>query len=276
MGNVFEETDWRDSWIELQENREKLPDSTIWDAKAESFASRQVSSYSRSFVEYLDLDEGDTVLDMGCGTGELAVLMAEDGHEVHACDFSDGMLGYLVSKVEEGGLDSIHPAKMAWEDDWAEFGLGSGSVDVAIASRSIMVPDLYATLEKLSDTARRKVAVTLSVGCSPSEDPILLEAIGRSPKHQQDAVFCINMLFQMGYLPELRYIEPDKLKRHATAEDALAYSLGHVKDLTEEERGMAAHFIGEHLERHDEEDPDKPYRLDYNVHPKWAFISWDV
>lgn len=276
MENAFEEIDWRRSWVELQELRDDPGDAASWDARAESFASRQVSSYSRKFVEYLQLDEGDSVLDMGCGVGDIAMLLARTGHEVYACDFSGKMLDYLGARMSEEGIQGIHPERMAWEDDWSEHGLGPESVDVAIASRSIMVPDLGVILEKLSRTARKRVAVTLSVGCSPSEDPVLLEAIGRSPKHQYDAIFCINMLFQMGYLPELRYITVEKTRRHATPEVAFEYSLARIEGLTAEERGKAIDFLGRHLEKHDEEDSDRPYRLDYSISPKWAFISWKV
>ena len=41
------------------------------------------------------MQPGETVFDMGCGTGTLAAEMATSGHKVIAADFSSGMLAKL-------------------------------------------------------------------------------------------------------------------------------------------------------------------------------------
>ena len=278
MGTIirFDEVDWRQSWIELQEDRGHVDDPSTWDKRAPSFSQRTLSGYARTFLEYLDLQPGESVFDMGCGTGELSLQMAEAGHEVISADFSTGMLSYLRADIEERGLMNVHPVQMSWSDDWAVHGVTDECVDVAIASRSIMVSDLGVALDKLSNVARKRVAVTLSTGNNPSEDASLLEAIGRKPVSHFDTPYCMNILFQQGICPELRIIKSDKRSLFATEEDAIAHALGRIRDITEDERAIAEEFVKNHLvPAGDPEDPGA-LTLDYKRHSDWAFITWHV
>ena len=57
-----------------------------------------------------------TVLDMGAGTGFLSLLLAAQGYQVTAADFSSGMLARLTAKAADRGLaisvaetDALHP-----------------------------------------------------------------------------------------------------------------------------------------------------------------------
>lgn len=272
----FDEVDWRQSWIELQEGRGHADDPGEWDARAASFSSRTVSNYSRDFIAALGLQPGESVFDMGCGTGELSLQIAEAGHDVIAADFSQGMLSYLAKGMEERGIANVRPVLMSWDDDWAAHGVIAKCVDVAIASRSIMVSDLGAALDKLSAVARNRVAITLSTGNTPSEDADLLEAIGRRSISRFDTPYCMNMLFQMGVCPELRIIKSDKKHLFATPEEACAHALKRIRDITEEERALAEEFIAAHLVPAN--DPDMPgaLTLDYKRHSDWAFITWRV
>lgn len=274
--NTFEDTDWRGEWIGLQEGRDAPGEPSKWDARASSFAQRTVSSYSKTFVEYLDPQDGETVLDMGCGTGELALQIAARGCDVVAADFSTQMLSYLQAAIAREGEQRVRPVRMSWTDDWQAYGVGSKSVDVAIASRSIMVTDLGEALDKLSDVACRKVAITLAANGSPAEDLRVLEAIGRQTHSRYDTVYCINMLFQMGYTPEVRYIDSDKPYAFTSVEDAHAQILKHITNPSPREVELACEFVDYHLVRNTDSDSDAPFTLDYQRFSKWAFISWDV
>jgi demethylmenaquinone methyltransferase/2-methoxy-6-polyprenyl-1,4-benzoquinol methylase len=50
------------------------------------------------------VEPGDSVLDLGCGTGALAVLLAGKGALVTGLDISASMLGQAARRVSEGGL----------------------------------------------------------------------------------------------------------------------------------------------------------------------------
>ena len=45
-----------------------------------------------------------SVLDVGCGTGSLSVLLAQAGHDVHGVDFSERMIAVGRAKAEKAGV----------------------------------------------------------------------------------------------------------------------------------------------------------------------------
>ena len=283
--NFFDTIDWRARWTEAQCNRRAIDsDSTNWDKRAESFANRTVSNYSRAFIEYLDLKEGESALDMGCGTGEIAIQLAKAGNDVIAADFSKGMLSFLKQgMVEEdigaersSGLGSIRPIEMSWTDDWSAHGITEDCVDVAYASRSLIVNDLGAALDKLCLAARKRCAITLAVDSSPSEDNHLLKALGRTAVSCYDMVYTFNILYQMGLRPEIRMIASDKISTYDSMDQAIESALRHVQDPTPEECAVVADYIAAHLVENDDPDDPRPLKLDYSRYSKWAFISWEL
>ncbi|MGI6216165.1 MAG: class I SAM-dependent methyltransferase [Coriobacteriales bacterium] len=266
--------DWRGSWIESQNHRGKTDDPTKWDARADQFAQRKRSSYSETFVKYLDLEPGETVFDMGCGTGEISLQIAEAGHDVISADFSKRMLGYVKKDIEQSGLDNVRVVNMAWGDDWEKFGIVENCVDVAVASRSIMVPDLWKTLERLSSVARHKVAVSLATGSTPADDFKLLEAVGRHPVNTHDDIYCVNMVYQMGYLPEVRYIKSDKKYEFSTLDDAFHDLTKRIPNITPEEESITRDFLKEHVVESVDEKGNQIFKFDYSRASDWAYISW--
>ena len=71
-------TDWGAEWRELQRFRRHRDDAAYWDARSATYTTKDVPSpYVERFLELAGLREGETVFDMGCGTGALAIPAAE-------------------------------------------------------------------------------------------------------------------------------------------------------------------------------------------------------
>ncbi|MDR0349922.1 MAG: methyltransferase domain-containing protein [Coriobacteriales bacterium] len=206
--------DWRKAWIDYNASREPPGDASYWDARAKEFAHYAgTSSYGETFINYLDLAPKQSVLDMGCGSGTLALPLAGAGHRVLAADFSEKMLTLLKQTVTEQELHGIRVLKLDFNAPWEEWeaaGLSEDSVDVAIASRSTMVKDLWEAFEKLERVARTKVAMTLSTEFGPRETRQIGTRADGASSFLPDSVFALNVLFQMGRHPELRYIDSPK------------------------------------------------------------------
>ena len=135
--------DWNEEWKELQKARRAADDASHWDKRAATFGSKDAPNpYVERFLKLAAIRPGESVLDMGCGTGALSMPLGAAGHLVVAADFSRGMLGVLEGELAERGIASVTPKLMSWEDDWAAHGVLPGSVDVAVASRSIATADL--------------------------------------------------------------------------------------------------------------------------------------
>jgi SAM-dependent methyltransferase len=95
----------------MGEVRERL--RSYWDADAETYdhaASHAASdpveaaAWRASLLESLPAP-GASVLDVGAGTGAMALLAAELGYRVTALDLSSGMLAKARAKAEERDLD---------------------------------------------------------------------------------------------------------------------------------------------------------------------------
>ncbi|WP_135822664.1 class I SAM-dependent methyltransferase [Halostella litorea] len=58
-------------------------------------------------VEHAAPRDGDTVLDLGTGTGAIALALADDAGRVIGRDISEGMLEQAEAKAAERGLDNV-------------------------------------------------------------------------------------------------------------------------------------------------------------------------
>lgn len=301
-----------EEWRKL-DGRRRTPDSQKhWDERAKSFSFKDTpDAYLQSFISKAGITGEESVLDMGCGTGSLAVALASMGCSVVAADFSTGMLDRLRSKAAERGVlweggssglysgDSsaggakispseieagkILPLRMSWEDDWANYGVEENSVDVAVASRSVITRDLEDSLKKLSAVACEKVCVTVGTGLSPRVDMRVARAMGLELERHNDALFVFGIASDLGYEPTVSYIHSPRTKSYISPDEAY-YSLLRTRDYladtidqisVEESACRLRNFLADHLVEI-EEDGTKRWALDQSRVVPWAFISWDV
>ena len=272
---MIETIDWNREWKSWQESRRHVDDSAYWDKRAPSFAKTAgTSPYARTFLECADVKPGETVFDMGCGSGTLALPLAKQGVEVWACDFSPVMIDLMMRRAElDGTAELIHPVQLSWDEDWSMRELPV--CDVAFASRSIMTDDLADSLVKLDGQARRRVCITLSTGSSPRCDEVLLNAMGRERAWYADHVFAMNILWQLGKWPELSYIHSKRPSEFESFEEAIERTC-EVFDATPEERVRLEAYARGHLKRAVSQDTGQPcWAFDHTRITSWAFISWD-
>ena len=214
-------TDWNEEWKELQKLRCHADDASFWDKRSATFTTKDAPNrYVEQFLAYAAIRPGETVFDMGCGTGALAVPLGEAGHKVAAADFSQGMLDQMQVRLDAAGVRTVFPKLMSWEDDWPAFGVRAGMTDVAIASRSIATVDLRDSLLRLSEVARRRVCITLATASSPRVDERILAAAGLPCLIGRDYLYAFNILAAEGIKAEVRYIASTREDTFATPEDA--------------------------------------------------------
>jgi SAM-dependent methyltransferase len=116
----------------------EAPDAVqaLFDAKAAAWAAKyapggRLAWRVRLFTTALcaHTPPGSEVLDLGCGSGELARVLAAAGWPVTACDISAQMLDRAIAR-DEGGVVRWVPL----EPGWRALPFGAGSFDVVIAS----------------------------------------------------------------------------------------------------------------------------------------------
>lgn len=281
--------DWNEEWKRLQQLRRHADDASYWDERSKTFATKDAPNpYVDRFLELARIEPGETVLDMGCGTGALAVPLGRAGHTVVAADFSQGMLEQLRGELAAQGICGVKPLLMSWEDDWESFGVLPNSADVAVASRSIVTADLRESLMRLTDAARRRVCITLPTGASPRTDERLLAAVGLDCRVGRDWLYALNILASEGIKPELAYIESLRKDTFDTGEEAYETLARMVDDAADEgaehTRALARlqEWLGANLVENERVgEPDKKgvaqkrLRLREPRRVTWAFIAWN-
>lgn len=286
-------TDWNKEWKELQKVRRHADDAAFWDKRSATFTTKDAPNlYVEKFLEYAGIRPGETVFDMGCGTGALAVPLGEAGHKVVAADFSQGMLDQMQSRLDEAGVRTVFPKLMSWEDDWPAFGVREGMTDVAVASRSIATADLRDALLRLTEVARRRVCITLATGSSPRVDERILAAVGLPAVLGRDYLYAFNILAAEGIRAEVRYIDNTRDDTFASPEDAYEKLAAMIDDSsavrasdTERQRARAnlrewltANLVpNESAGAPDRKGiPQLAWRLAEPRTVTWAFLAWNA
>lgn len=285
-------TDWNEEWKRLQIARRKADNSEYWDKRSKTFSTKDApNAYVDRFLELARIEPGETVFDMGCGTGALSVPLGEEGHKVVAADFSQGMLDAMEAELREKGVTTVFPKLMSWEDDWEAHGVHEGMTDVALASRSIAVSDMKAALMRLTSVARRRVCITLSTGSSPRMDERILADIGVKNQFGNDFLYAFNILVGEGIMPEVAYIKSTRSDTFDSVDEAYddfsRMTLDAMADKESPEAAAAVERLRTWTDAHLVANPDagnpdkkglpqKAFKLDYPRIVTWAFLAWDA
>lgn len=275
--NPYTDIDFAASWRQLQEARHKPDSSEFWDERAHTFDHEKRSPYTGRFVELLGLRADERVFDMGCGTGTIGIELARSGHPVLCADFSPQMIEVARAKVQQVEQEVGHALPfetrvMAWDDDWAAAGVAPKSVDVAYASRSMAVANLSDAIDKLTATACRRCAATVSTNGSPRCCDALLEAAGRPAYGHLDAAFFVDILWQKGFHPELSYIDYGKERSYPSVAAIVDDAAARLKDATPDERARLKSYVSERATPL----PDGRWEVrEFNI-VCWAFIAWNL
>jgi SAM-dependent methyltransferase len=234
-----------------------------WDGRAPRMKAGALGSeYVKAFVSRMDLTDCSSLLDVGCGTGAIALTVANRLQEVIGLDYSAGMLEAMRELAEERGLSHVRPLRRSWEDDWSDVPV----CDVAVASRSTAVRDLEAALVKLDRHARKRVYLTSKVG-GYFIDPEIAAVIDRKLDPVPDYIYAVNILYQMGREARIDFINndhrPSACETSAEFVRRVGFSLGPLDE-------------GAHRRLIDWFNSD-PERARSTGQPfRWAFISWET
>ena len=232
-----------------------------WDERAESMSKKVIDSpYTAEFISKMNLDGCESILDVGCGPGTIALAVADKMKTVSGLDFSKGMLQQFVQNGQQRGVN-VNPIYKSWEDEWYDI----ERHDIVVASRSIEVRDLRDAIKKLNSKANKAVYVTYKAGGS-FVDIDILEYIGKDIVSRPDYMYLLLILREMGIYAKLDFIDtPDGSISYDNKEvflNSLGWSLG---GLEEEHIQKAEEFYDRFISK----GLFKPKGF------KWAFVHWD-
>jgi len=275
-----ERIDWNRLWKENYADRPSEDDHQFWDDYAPRFRKKlkeEEDPYVRIFYEYSEFQPGETIFDMGCASGTLAIPFAQKGHEIWAADFSEEMLKYLMIEAEEAGVaDRIHPIRLDWNEDWSKR-KDLPLCDVAISSRSFITWDLSQAIRNLESVARHRVCIGAWDVPAHGYDREVAKAVGYDRPGYGCYFYILNELIDRDLLPQLRFIKsPFRLSKYESKEKALQAQIKAFQyGLTEEQMQKLVSYCDEHLVYHD--DGEKQYwKFDHTEMSTIAHISWEV
>ena len=206
--------DWNELWKAVYASSpdrvEKGRDPAAhWNKRAAAYrrATRDERRATEQELAILDARQGETVLDVGAGTGRLAVPVARTAAHVTALDPSEGMLAALRERMAAEGLTNYSCLRKRWED--TVIGRDIEPHDVVIAAFSLGFYDLAAALEKLDAAARRAVYLFWHAGewRDPDEMALYRAVFGEEAtmrKGYPDYIYPVNILHDAGIYPNVR------------------------------------------------------------------------
>jgi SAM-dependent methyltransferase len=206
--------DWNELWKAIhaaapgRSEKDRDP-AAIWDKRAAAYQriTRDETKATEQELEIIDVRPGDNVLDVGAGTGRLAVPLAKTASHVTALDPSGGMLSILRERMTSKRLSNYSCVRMRWED--VVIGKDVEPHDVVVAAFSLGFYDLEAALHKLDLAAIRSVYLFWHAGewRNPEEMELYRAVFGEEgslKKGYPDYIYPVNILHDAGIYPDVR------------------------------------------------------------------------
>jgi hypothetical protein len=196
-----------------------------------------------------------------------ALPLAKRVSSVTAVDFSGEMLAVVRKRCKDEGISNVTTIHGRWEDDWGT--LGINICDAAIASRSLVSDDLQDSILKLEEAARKCVCIVTVVGDGPY-DRQLFDAVGRSFSSEPDYIYSYNMLYRMGILANVAFIEETRNRMYNSPEEAVASMRWMFDELNPyEEEKLFAYFKERMVFQ------SGSWRISYDKVIRWAVMWWE-
>ncbi len=259
----YEDIDFNELYIKQKELTSfKAKGKEAWDEKAPSMNKRvHKSIYNEQFLEKLDLEEINSLLDVGCGVGNLSLRLAGKLDEVYCLDYSSKMLDILKQNAKEKNISNINTINKSWYDSWDDV----PNADLVIASRSMEVKDMKEALTKLNNKANKKVVISYKKGGSFVSDEIL-EVLQRDIIKKPDYIYVLNILYQMGINASVNFIQSEGRSTIYTSKEKFIQSVSWSID------GFSNEEVKRLENYYDSVDLSKKRGEEF---AQWAMISWD-
>lgn len=194
-----------------------------WDRKAREFNRRVMRNTERSRLQVasMELLPHETVLDIGAGTGRLAIPMAKAAKKVTAIDQSGGMLSCLRENMQAQGVTNIECIQKRWQD------VGPGDLpvhDVVISSNSLGVYDLREALAKMDSLAIRAVYIFTFADHRRDDgfrEFMMTDHRRRPEGFPPDYLVICNLLADMGIYADVEIKRSESDERYTGIEEAV-------------------------------------------------------
>ncbi|MCD4675906.1 MAG: class I SAM-dependent methyltransferase [Desulfobacula sp.] len=261
MDNIFNKYFWISEW----ENDKKSDTYSVhrgfstqeyWDKAALTYnrnkkevKNRRLEKTMSFFKESGFLFKGMKVLEIGCGTGMVAMEVAKHGAKVTALDFSKGMLEKFKQDITPDIKNNITILYEDWHKIDIEKKGWKKKFDLVIAFMSPGVAGPKAFFKMMSCS---KKGCAIRGWAAKRKQPILSdlwEKIMETPLEDkpQSILYKINLLFSLGFFPEITFdtIEWDQT---TTVKDEFDRQMAFFKKVSKRSNAELEKIIHHYLE----------------------------
>jgi len=205
----IKDINWEDMWKRQAGHILHTGDeaAAFWDKRSLSYEKNvSQSSYTDDLLKRMSLSPEYSVLDVGGGSGLMAVPIAQKAHSVTVLDISNGMLKLLMEKTKALGISNISIVNKNWYemDVRAEI----KPHDIVLASRFLpMGNKLQTSLENMNYAARRYCYVTWRAQSYDSIEAESCRLLNKNYTPYPEYPVIYNCLYEMGIKANIEIFE---------------------------------------------------------------------
>ncbi len=144
--------------------------ANFWDQSAEKYASSpidDIEAYNYTLGRTRSyLSPSDKVLEVGCGTGSTALLLAADVNHIVASDYSGKMIAIAKGKAKDQGTENVEFITA----DLFDASIENGPYDVVLALNLLhLVEDIPSALRRISTLLKPGGTFISKTVCQPGK-----------------------------------------------------------------------------------------------------------
>lgn len=262
----IKQIDWDTMWATQMERASFAGNnSTYWDAMFRSRCeSNSTDNYLDELLRRMKLSPDYSVLDVGCGIGEIALPISRRVSRVTALDYSPVALEMLRDKASRSGCTNIKTLN----GDFPTLSVGSDieEHDVVLASRSLPMGDLRKSLTLMNQTAKHFCYLTWNTGGNELTEGIC-SILGKKYFPFPEYMIIMNLLYSIGIKANLdTFVVNGRLQFITVGEAVTRACRGHeIEDKDTQQK--AEEYIKSRFLLY-----DGIYSYQYTT--KWALIWW--
>jgi 16S rRNA G527 N7-methylase RsmG len=243
--------------------------AAFWDKRAESFEKNvSQSTYTHELLKRMTLSPDCSVLDVGGGSGLMAVPISQKVRRVTVLDISNGMLNLLKSKTQSMGISNIDIINKNWYETDVKSEIEPH--DVVLASRFLPMGNrLQTSLENMNSVANKYCYVTWRAHSFDSVEAESCYLLKKEYIPYPEYPVIYNCLYQIGIKANIDIFESTSRSYFNDLNEAVKYfSKNSVPDNNIDLDSYKSFVKSLLIEK-----KDGFYR---DSCTKWALISWQV
>ena len=257
--------DWDSVWEKAMERTTLKGEGVkFWD-KAAPCLSKNYScqnNYVDQLLKRMMLGSGKTILDVGCGTGTMALPLSKCAQQVTALDHSPAMLEILGNEIRGRLITNIRTLNVDFIEADPKV---AGKHDIVLASRSLPMGNLRKSLLKMEALSSNLCYLTW-IASSRKLDEDVCRIMGKPYFPYPSYLIIANMLYTMGIYASTELFEVKNNQVYGSLDEAVD-SVLRGREIPDGQKKKICDYFSAVMKKTRE-------GWEYSFTDRWALIWW--